>query len=176
MIRRCVPLILLGLVALPAMGQVVTTIRFDYVPPVLCDEVWIQDGVAMHFTGTTAEDYVPGFCFYDYSPFPGVWLEPCRLVADFGAALAVDRVEVDVYSSNGLGHTRAFLYADGVQVAYDANEVETGNETLVLEPALGRADMLAISAGIGRVFEIRISADVVPLDTGTWSGVKARYR
>lgn len=168
------------LLATTASAEVVTVLHLDNVPDVDCDEVWVQDGVDMYFTTTTAEDCDGGgSCFFNaVGGATGVWLFPARLVADFGQSYVINRVEIDVVDWCGTGCTKAFLYEGGVMVGSTENTISNASEILTVIPSGGQADMLAVSSCEGQVLgsTIRIYADALDAETGTWSDVKSVFR
>ena len=178
-------LLLAGLLlaAAPALAQVVTTIHLNDIPEVTCGEVWVQDGVDLYFTETTADDCDGGGnCYFGTDP-EGAWLFPARLVVDFGETYAVQRVEVDIVDYCGLGCTRGFLY-DGDQIVAAGMNQDYGEQVLVIEP-LGpaakdwvQADKLALSSCEGLISgsTIRIYADALPDEAPSWGTIKSLYR
>jgi len=164
----------------PAISQtVVTTIHLNNVPNVVCDEVWVQDGVDMHFTSTTADDCTIGSCLFGIGSGPdGVWLYPSRLVADFRQSYSITKVEVDITDFCGVGCTRAFLYSSGMKVGQTSNTTVGTPEVLTVVPAGGVADMFAVSSCEGQVLgsTIRIYSTVVGTEDSSWSTLKMNFR
>jgi len=160
-----------------ASADVITVVTFDNVPADIgCDEVWQENGVDIHFTSTMAEDCDGGGnCFFGGEP-GAVWLYPSRLVVDLGATYNVTQIEVDWIDYCGIGCTQAFAYDGGTTVASAQNSLVSEPETVVLVPAGGVADRIAVSSCEGMVLEIRVTTDVVATEASTWSDVKALYR
>jgi hypothetical protein len=163
------------LLASPAAGVVLKTITLDGVPATQCDEHWMEEQVDLWFTATTDEDCTVGSCFFGVEP-AYVWLYPCRLMGDFVESYVVYQIEIDIVDYCGVGCTVAYAYNGGTQVANAANTVVSGAETLVLNVGGGQADSFAVSSCEGQVLEIRITSEVVPEESETWSSVKSMFR
>ena len=163
----------------PAVGQELLEIRFNDVPDVACDEIWVQSGVNISVTSTTAEDCDGGgnCTWIPWDGNSGIGMAPARLTLDFGESYLIYSVEIDVTDYCGDGCTRAFLYNNGEQVGFTAN-VARGTETLVVQPTGGYADSMAVSSCEGVVLgqTIRIYSEVVAAESATWGAVKSVYR
>ena len=145
------------LAAGPAVAEV-KIITLDGVGEKGCDDVWVEDGLDVSFTETTAEDCDGGGSCSFGTDETEAWLYPSRLVVDLGGSRSVTRVEVDVVDWCGTGCTRAFAYDMGVSVAAAQSSVGGGvQETLTLIPSGGVADAVAVSSCEGQVAEIRIT-------------------
>jgi hypothetical protein len=176
---------LLGIVlcaAAPAAGQELLTLNLENIPAgVVCDQVWYEQGVALSFTTTTAEDCdMGGNCSFGVYPGEPVWLFPSRLVADFGAPYVVFRVEIDVIDWCGIGCTRLFLYDDaGGLVGSVANGASSTPQILVVDLGAGSlVRSVAVSSCEGNVLSssIRVYSQVLEAESSSWGRIKANYR
>ena len=180
--RRLISLVsvLILVASTAAFAQVVTELHLGTVPPgVQCGEVWVESGVELYFTSTTADDCDGGGnCFFGLGSGL-VWLFPARLMVDLGDPTLIYRVEIDVRDNCGVGCTKAFLYNGGSQVDSVQNTTVGAAEVLVMDLGAGEnVDAIAISSCEGEVLgsTITIFSEVVAGDTGSWGAVKAIYR
>jgi hypothetical protein len=181
MIKKISPLVLvIVLLAVPAVAQETLEITFNEVPATACDEVWTQSGVAIQVTTTTSEDCDGGgnCSFIEWDENGGVGMAPARLSLDLGESYLIYSVEIDIQDFCGSGCTRAFLYNGGVQVGSTANTTVGAVETLVVAPAGNFADSIAVSSCEGVVLgqTIRIFSEVVATEPQTWGAIKGAYR
>jgi hypothetical protein len=159
-----------------SQAEEVLVLTFDNFPPtVQCNDVWQEHTLDMWFTETTEEDDQLDRCEFDATQPGEIWLYPSRFMVDIGYSFLINRVEVDVMSNCG-DCTRAFLYHEDATVASAMAVGGWNEETLVLTPAGGSIDAIAVSSSEGLASEIRIYSDTTPNDVETWAAVKIHYR
>lgn len=180
-IKLAFTLFITTFLALPALGEEVLEVTFNDIPTTACDDIWVQSGVNIEVTSTTAEDCDGGgnCSWIVWNEDGGVGMAPARLTLDLVESYQIYRVEFDIIDYCGTGCTRAFLYNNGVQVGSTANTTSGIEETMVVVPlAGGMVDSIAISSCEGVVLgqTIRIVSEVVGTEPSSWGRIKGQFR
>jgi hypothetical protein len=158
-----------------ATSQDVVVLTLDGVVATECSATWVEAGVTLSFVPTTSEDCTLDRCSFGIDS-DGIWLYPSRFQALLGTSLGrVVAVDVDITDYCGTNCTRAFLYSGALTVDTSGNS-SNGAQTLHLEAGDNSVDRLAVSSCEGKVTEIRLRVDPLPIEATHWSTVKILYR